>query len=154
MVAHMLKNEMTALLEKELPRAEKAKAIAEAICAAGTYRWAGLYDVDNERGLVSNIAWSGSAAPEYPVFRVTKGLTSRAIATKKTVNVGDVASDANYLTALPTTQSEIIIPVLSAAGDKVLGTIDVESERPYAFDASTQSWLEECANVLRAFWEK
>jgi hypothetical protein len=68
--------------------------------------------------------------------------------------VGDVASDANYLTALPTTQSEIIIPVLSAAGDKVLGTIDVESERPYAFDASTQSWLEECANVLRAFWEK
>ena len=67
--------------------------------------------------------------------------------------MGDVASDADYLTALPTTQSEIIIPVLSATGDKVLGTIDVESERPDAFDAHTQTSLEECANALRPFWE-
>jgi L-methionine (R)-S-oxide reductase len=149
----MFANQMTSLLEKQLPRAEKAKSIAETIRAFGNYRWTGLYDVDNERGLVSNIAWSGSRAPEYPVFPITKGLTSRAIATKRTVNVGNVASDADYLTALPTTQSEIIIPVLSATGDKVLGTIDVESERPDAFDAHTQTSLEECANALRPFWE-
>jgi L-methionine (R)-S-oxide reductase len=111
-----------------------------------------VYDVDNERGLVSNIAWSGPGAPEYPVFSITKGLTSRAIATKRAVNVGDVAGDADYLQALANTRSEIIIPVLAAADQKVLGTI-VESERPHAFDASTQSWLEECANALRAFWE-
>ncbi|MGE5110534.1 MAG: GNAT family N-acetyltransferase [Acidobacteriaceae bacterium] len=109
--------------------------------------------MDNERGLVSNITWSGSGAPEYPVFPITKGLTSRAIATKRTVNVGDVANDADYLTASATTRSEIIIPVLAAAGEKVLGTIDVESERPFAFDAVTQTGLEECAKAVRAFWE-
>ena len=114
----MFANQMTSLLEKQLPRAEKAKAIAEAIRASGDYRWTGVYDVDEEKGVVSNIAWSGSGAPQYPVFSITKGLTSRAIATKRTVNVGDVASDADYLTALATTQSEIIIPVLSARGDK------------------------------------
>lgn len=91
----MFANQMTSLLEKQLPRAEKAKSIAETIRAFGNYRWTGLYDVDNERGLVSNIAWSGSRAPEYPVFPITKGLTSRAIATKRTVDVGDVASDAD-----------------------------------------------------------
>jgi L-methionine (R)-S-oxide reductase len=149
----MLANEMTSLLEKRLPRAEKAKAIAEAIRGAGRYRWTGLYDVDNQRGLVSNIAWSGSGAPEYPAFPITKGLTSRAIATKATVNVGDVAHDADYLRALATTRSEIIVPVVAASGAEVLGTIDVESERPYAFDESAQSWLEECARALRAFWE-
>ena len=82
----MILDKIISLLAKELPRAEKAKAIAEAIRAFGNYRWTGLYDVDTERGLVSNIAWNGSGAPEYPVFSITKGLTSRAIRTKKTVN--------------------------------------------------------------------
>jgi L-methionine (R)-S-oxide reductase len=149
----MLINEITSLVEKESSRAEKAKAIAEAIRAFGNYRWTGLYDVDNERGLVSNIAWSGTGAPEYPVFPITKGLTSRAIAAKKTVNVGDVTHDADYLPALGTTRSEIIVPVVAASGARVLGTIDVESERPDAFDAHTQTSLEECANALRPFWE-
>jgi len=149
----MLMNEITSIVEGGSSRAEKAKAIAEAIRAFVHYRWTGLYDVDNERGLVSNIAWSGSGAPEYPVFAITKGLTSRAIATKKTVNVGDVTQDADYLTAQGTTRSEIIVPVLAASGAKVLGTIDVESERPYAFDEYAQTWLEQCAKALRAFWE-
>jgi L-methionine (R)-S-oxide reductase len=149
----MLPSEMISLLARDLPRVEKAKAIAEAIRAFGNYRWAGLYDVDYERCLVSNVAWSGSGAPEHPVFPITKGLTSRAIASKTTVNVGDVAHDADYLTALATTRSEIIVPVV-VSGAKVLGTIDVESERPYAFDAQTQTRLEECRNALRAFWKK
>jgi len=149
----MLPSEMISLLARDLPRVEKAKAIAEAIRAFGNYRWAGLYDVDYERCLVSNVAWSGSGAPEHPVFPITKGLTSRAIASKTTVNVGDVAHDADYLTALATTRSEIIVPVVAASGAKVLGTIDVESERPDAFDAHTQTSLEECANALRPFWE-
>ena len=149
----MLPSEIISLLENELPRVDKAKAIAEAIRASGNFRWAGLYDVDEERGLVSNMAWSGSGAPEYPVFPITKGLTSRAIATKATVNVGDVAQDADYLTALATTRSEIVVPVVAASGARVLGTIDVESEHPDAFDAQTQSQLEECAKASRAFWE-
>jgi L-methionine (R)-S-oxide reductase len=115
-----LLDKIISLLAKELPRADKAKAIAEAIRAFGNYRWTGLYDVDNERGLVSNLAWSGSGPPEYPVFSITKGLTSRAIRTKKTVNVGNVTQDADYLTALATTRSEIIVPILSMTGEKAL----------------------------------
>jgi putative methionine-R-sulfoxide reductase with GAF domain/GNAT superfamily N-acetyltransferase len=149
----MLPSEMISLLARDLPRVEKAKAIAEAIRAFGNYRWAGLYYVDYERCLVSNVAWSGSGAPEHPVFPITKGLTSRAIASKTTVKVGDVAHDADYLTALATTRSEIIVPVVAASGAQVLGTIDVESERPGAFDAPAQTSLEECANALRPFWE-
>lgn len=95
MASAMLLDKLILFLEQELPRTEKAKAITDAIRAAGTYRWVGLYDVDDEKGFVSNIAWSGSGPPEYPVFPITKGLTARAIATKRTINVGDVASDAH-----------------------------------------------------------
>jgi putative methionine-R-sulfoxide reductase with GAF domain len=56
------------------------------------------------------------------------------------------------LTALGTTLSEIIIPVLHAAGDRVLGTIDVESNRLHAFNAEAQGELEKCALVIRRLW--
>ncbi len=153
MIANNVLKDLVSVLGRNLPRVEKARAIAEGIRKAGSYRWTGLYDVDNQNGLVSNIGWSGAGAPEFPVFPVTKGLTSRAISSKKTVNVGDVANDADYLTALATTQSEIIIPVLDAAREKVLGTIDVESEHPHAFDAAVEAWLEQCATAVRGFWE-
>ncbi len=140
------------LLAQNLDRVSTARAIAEAIRNEGPYRWTGLYDVDIERGVVSNVAWSGPGAPEYPTFPITKGLTSRAIAEKKPVNVGDVASDSDYLTALSTTRSEIIVPILDSPGGRVIGTLDVESELPDAFDSAAESLLEESAVVLRKFW--
>ena len=130
----------------------KAALIANAIRGKYSYRWVGLYDVDLQRGLVSNIAWSGVGPPKYRTFPITKGLTSRAIAAKSTINVGDVANDSDYLTALGNTQSEIIIPVLNKTGSCVVGTIDVESERPHAFDQDTQRLLEICADLLISFW--
>jgi|SRR5215472_2991238 len=152
MPSDRLLTELNLLVAREGDRPSRAKAIAEAIRAAGPYRWTGIYDVDAQKGLVSNVAWSGAGAPQHPTFPITKGLTSRAIASRKTVNVGNVASDPGYLTALATTRSEIIIPILDVVGDCVLGTIDVESERAHAFDSATQERLEECANALRAFW--
>ena len=47
--------------------------------------------------------------------------------------VGDVHNDPRYLTALGTSRSEIIVPILSDQGE-VVGTVDVESEQPNAFD--------------------
>ena len=154
MASDKLLVELTALLAKEGGRTTTARAIADAIRAAGAYRWTGIYDVDLQQGVVSNIAWSGSGPPAYPTFPITHGLTSRAIAAKKTVNVGDVATDPDYLTALETTRSEIIIPVLDATGNNVVGTIDVESEYPNAFDSATQARLEQCADLLMAFWDR
>jgi putative methionine-R-sulfoxide reductase with GAF domain len=83
---------------------------------------------------------------------MTKGLTGAAIESKKTVNVGDVSADPRYLTAFGTTQSEIIVPIFDTKGDKVIGTIDIESEQLNAFTADTQRLLEECAKAIAALW--
>lgn len=135
-----------------MPRTIKAERIAGAIQEDGGYRWVGLYDVNFQLCLVSNIAWSGPSAPAYPAFPITKGLTSRVIAKGKTINIGDVSNDPSYLTALDGTRSEIIIPVLDDDEGRVVGTIDVESERLHAFDSETQARLEECVRVLKGFW--
>lgn len=138
------------LLSERGSRREKARKIAEAIRAARGYRWVGLYDVNKRR--VSNIAWSGPAPPAFPSFPVTKGLTSKAIATRRLVNVGDVRRDSSYLATLESTGSEIIVPILDRK--TIVGTIDVEGERINEFGARDERILRECARALKPLWRR
>jgi putative methionine-R-sulfoxide reductase with GAF domain len=130
-------------------RAVKAKRLAERVQKLGGYRWVGVYDVGPET--VSIIAWSGPAAPEHPSFPVSQGLTGAAIEQKKTVMVGDVIGEPRYITALGNTLSEIIVPVLSPDG-RVIGTIDVESDRANAFSTRDQEMIEQCAEAALPIW--
>ena len=77
--------------------------VADLLRGYGGYRWVGLYDVDHAAGIVKNVVWSGSGAPEFPIFPITKGLTNLAIQTRRVVNVGDVTSNPHYLTAFGST---------------------------------------------------
>ena len=133
-------------------RVEKAAKLAEMIRHSRGYRWVGVYDVGPER--VSIVAFSGPSAPAYPQFPVTKGLTGSAIREKRTIVVGDVRSDPRYLTALGSTLSEIIVPVMDETSGAVVGTIDVESERKDAFSPEDQAMLEECARMARPLWSE
>lgn len=110
--------------------------------------------MDRAAGTVTNIAWSGPGAPEYPKFSITKGLTGAAISTRKTVNVGDVGADPRYLTAFGTTRSEIIVPVFDSDGENVVGTIDIESDKPNAFSEDVRALREHCATVIRLLWRR
>jgi putative methionine-R-sulfoxide reductase with GAF domain len=66
--------------------------------------------------------------------------------------VGDVRSDSRYLTAFGSTLSEIIIPVLDPRNERVMGTVDVESERTDAFADADRKNLEACARAALALW--
>jgi L-methionine (R)-S-oxide reductase len=131
-------------------RAIKAKRLAEMIRKLGEYRWVGVYDVTAEQ--VSIIAWSGPGAPEYPQFPVGEGLTGAAIEQKRAVIVGDVRNDPRYLTAFGSTLSEIIVPVLAPGEERVIGTVDVESENANAFSARDQQMIEQCAQAALPLW--
>jgi putative methionine-R-sulfoxide reductase with GAF domain len=131
-------------------RTIKAKRLAEMIRKLGEYRWVGVYDVTAEQ--VSIIAWSGPGAPEYPQFPVGEGLTGAAIQQKCAVIVGDVRNDPRYLTAFGSTLSEIIVPVLAPGEERVIGTVDVESESANAFTARDQQMIEQCAQAALPLW--
>jgi L-methionine (R)-S-oxide reductase len=145
-------DQLKVIVAQKTARTARAEFAVETIRTAKSYRWVGIYEVDARWDSVSNIAWSGPSAPANPAFPISKGLTSRAIAGKKTVNVGDVTKHSDYITALGGTQSEIIVPIPDATGDRVLGTIDVESEKLNAFDSAAQAFLEECASILKGLW--
>jgi len=143
-------NQIRAIAGGSDDRVVKAQRLAEMIQQIGTYRWVGVYDVSVE--VVSIISWSGPGAPEYPTFPVTKGLTSRAIQSKKPVIVGDVRKDEKYLTAFGNTLSEMIVPVLSPGDGRVIGTVDVESEKVNAFGDGDLKMIEQCIQAAMTLW--
>jgi L-methionine (R)-S-oxide reductase len=145
-------DELRKIVPDDSARIEKLQRVAALIRNTGSYRWVGLYNVDQQAGEVVNLVWDGPGAPEYPTFAIGKGLTGAAIRQRKVINVGDVASDPRYLTAFGSTRSEIIVPIFDANRVKIVGTIDVESERANAFDESTESVLVTCAGVIAPLW--
>jgi len=142
-------NQIRAIAGGNDDRVVKAQRLAEMIQKLGGYRWVGIYDVSAT--VVSIISWSGPGAPEFPTFPVSKGLTSAAIASKQAVIVGDVRSDEGYLTAFGNTLSEMIVPVLSPDG-RVIGTVDVESEKTNAFGDSDRQMIEQCVEAGITIW--
>ncbi|MGB8542540.1 MAG: GAF domain-containing protein [Candidatus Acidiferrales bacterium] len=143
-------NEIRSIAASGNDRVAKAKRLAEKIQVLGQYRWVGIYDVGAE--IVSIISWSGPSAPKYPEFPMDKGLTGSAIQQKKTVVVGDVRKEPRYLTAFGNTLSEIIVPVLAPGSDRVIGTVDVESDIADAFSERDQQMIEHCAQAALPLW--
>ena len=145
-------NEVSRALDGAGDREQKAADIAGAIRQAGGYRWVGIYEVAEDE--IVNLAFDGPGAPTHPRFPVTEGLSGAAVASGETVVVGDVSEDPRYLPAFGSTRSEIVVPILDSAGQKVVGTIDVESEEEDAFSEADRWALERCAAAVVALFEK
>jgi L-methionine (R)-S-oxide reductase len=132
------------LVQREDPRSVRAQGVADAVRAATAHRWVGIYAV--ERDQVVNLAWSGPGPPAHPRFPLGAGLTGAAIEGRAAIVSNDVENDPRYLTTLETTGSEMIVPVV--AGDRVVGTLDVESDRTGAFGNEERRELERVAQEL------
>ena len=119
--------------------------MAEMIRETCDYRWVGIYKIT--RGDFVIVARTGQDPPTYPRFPITQGLAGAAIEARQAIIVDDVHKDPRYLPTFGTTQSEIVVPIITENG-KVIGLIDVESEKLKAFDEKDQEILERAALIL------
>jgi L-methionine (R)-S-oxide reductase len=133
------------LVSGSTARTEGAKRVAEWIAANCGYRWVGIYEVTAMD--IGMIACTGSTPPAFPRFPVSRGLCGAAVASKSTINVGNVQEDPRWLTTFGSTRSEIIVPVF-ASDSRVVGLVDVESDALNAFDRADETFLADCAAVI------
>lgn len=82
----------------------------------------------------------------FPHYPTAAGLTARVLRERRTVHVPDVTRDPDYLALVPGTRSELLVPVLS--GDEVVAVLDVESDRPHAFDHGVVLMMETLADGI------
>jgi L-methionine (R)-S-oxide reductase len=135
--------------ELRLPRDERAQRIADLIRTSTDRRWVGIYEVTPTE--VVNLAWSGPAPPAHHRFPAERGLTGTAIEARETVVSNDVARDPRYLTALASTGSELIVPVI--VEDEVVGTLDVEDESTDAFSDEDRRLFERVAGEMGPLYD-
>ena len=129
-------------------RASRAKEAAECIRIARKYRWVGLYDITSSE--IRAIGWTGQSPPAFPAFPRTQGLNGAAVACGSPIVINDVRTDPRYLTTFNTTLAEAVVPVRS--GTRIVGTIDVESDKVNAFSAEDEEFLKQCALTLQPLW--
>ena len=79
-------------------------------------------------------------------FPLHSGVTGRAYREKRTVHVRDVTEDPDYIGLVPSTRSEVAIPILS--GEEVAAVLNVEKDEPGGFDHGQVITLETLADGI------
>lgn len=108
-----------------------------------SFDWTGIYLVDGDHLVLG--PYRGKPT-EHTRIPIGQGICGAAAASGETEVVDDVAADERYLACFPETRSEIVVPI--RLGDEVVGEIDIDSNRPAAFDDADRRFLEEVAQRL------
>lgn len=109
------------------------------------FNWVGVYMIEAKETLVLK-AWDGPQATEHVRIPIGQGICGLAAREAKTVIVDDVNKDSRYLACFLNTRSEIVVPIFSDG--RVVGEIDIDSDRPSAFTKDDQDLLEAVAVEL------
>lgn len=111
------------------------------------YSWVGIYLVEGQDLVLG--PWQGPEATEHVRIQVGQGICGAAAASGETEVVDDVNADPRYLACFPSTRSEIVVPI--AYEGKVVGEIDIDSDRPAAFGPDDRTFLERVALLISPY---
>src|SRR5271167_3198880 len=149
-----VRNEITVLAQA----APTTKDLMQGVCKLLhermlKYNWVGFYML--EAGAKPPVlvleAFEGAMTPHTRI-PLNQGICGAAASSGKTVVVDDVSKDARYLACSLETKSEIVVPVF--AHGKVVGELDIDSHFPAAFAPDDQSFVQHCAALVGAKFEK
>jgi L-methionine (R)-S-oxide reductase len=110
------------------------------------YSWVGVYLVEGDDLVLG--PWKGPEATEHVRIPVGQGICGAAAARGVTEVVDDVNADDRYLACFPSTRSEIVVPI--GYEGRVVGEIDIDSDRPAAFGQDDRAFLERVAELISA----
>ena len=110
------------------------------------YSWVGIYLVEGDDLVLG--PWKGPEATGHVRIPVGQGICGAAAASGQTQVVDDVNADARYLACFPSTRSEIVVPIVYEG--RVVGEIDIDSDRRAAFGLGDRTFLERVALLISA----
>lgn len=111
--------------------------------AMPAYTWVGIYLLDGDELVLGPFLGKPSPHTRIPLGR---GICGAAATEKATIIVDDVNADPRYLACSIETKSEIVVPIMEDG--RVLGEIDIDSDRPAAFGPADRALLEPVAALL------
>jgi L-methionine (R)-S-oxide reductase len=107
------------------------------------YTWVGIYLLEGDELVLGPFRGKPSPHTRIPLGR---GICGAAATEKTTIVVDDVNADPRYLACSLETKSEIVVPIMD--DNRVLGEIDIDSDKPGAFGEADRQLLEAVAARL------
>lgn len=107
------------------------------------YTWVGFYFLQGDKLHVG--PYVGKPTP-HTVIELNSGICGAAVSEDKTIIVDDVNADPRYLACSLETKSEIVVP-LRVQG-KMVGELDIDSDRKAAFTDDDRRLLEAAAEII------
>ena len=107
------------------------------------YSWVGIYLLVGDRLELGPFLGKPSPHTSIPL---NAGICGAAATHKETIIVDDVDADPRYLACSLETRSEIVVPIMN--GTRVLGEIDIDSDKKAAFGTGDRELLEAVAGLL------
>ena len=132
------------LLRRQPDRDQALRGVVRALSEGmPQFTWTGIYLLEGETLVLHNQVGAPTPHERIPVG---KGICGLAVRERRSVIVPDVGKDPRFLACSVSTRSEIVVPIFK--GTEIVGEIDVDSDRPDAFDASDRDLLEQTAGLL------
>ena len=126
-----------------------ATVVCELHHAFDRFHWTGFYRAVAPGTLKVGPYQGGHGCLTIPFERGVCGAAARE---RRTQVVHDVTTVPHHIACSSTTRSEIVVPLMDAAGE-VRAVLDVDSDDLAAFDETDREWLERiCALVSHAVW--
>jgi len=145
----VLVNQLARCMADSDTRSAQAGSVCAAIAHARGYDFVAIFDVFPSE--IAVVGWHGEP-PVHQRFARENGLCGAAAETGQPQLVNDVTLDPRYLPTSVATRSELIVPVVDPATRRVVGTIDVASNRCDAFGGEDVMLMEACAHAVAPLW--
>jgi L-methionine (R)-S-oxide reductase len=111
------------------------------------YSWVGIYLVEGDDLVLG--PWKGPEETDHVRIPIGQGICGAAAASGQTEIVDDVNADPRYLACFASTKSEIVVPI--AYEGRVVGEIDIDSDKPAAFTEEDRTFLERVAELIAPY---
>ena len=85
-------------------------------------------------------------------YPITKGISGKTVAEGKTLRIGDVSREPDYIELTANVQSELSVPI--RVNKEIIGVINVESRKLNAFDEEDEQFLNTVASTLGTSLER
>ncbi|MFQ5798341.1 MAG: GAF domain-containing protein [Bacteroidota bacterium] len=115
------------------------------------FNWVGFYFLKNTISRASELVLGPfQGKPACTRIRVGEGVCGKSVELKQSLVVPDVSKFPGHIYCDANSRSEIVVPLVR--NKKVLGVLDIDSDRFGTFDKTHQEFLEKIvAEVVRKF---
>ena len=136
--------QVRSLLAGETDRVANLANVAAALKTTFGFFWVGFYRVQGDELVL------GPFRGPVACTRIARGrgVCGTAWQEDRTLVVPDVDAFPGHIACSSLSRSEIVVPLHDREG-RVWGVLDIDSDRPAAFDETDAAWLEELCTLLK-----